>query len=213
MALQVLIFDCDGVLIESVDAKTRAFRRIAEPYGKDAADRLVAYHDAHGGESRTKKLDWFFKEVLRRPPGEGEKEVMFANFVEYSLDEVLHCAAVPGVWDVLQKWHGKIPMYVASGAPHEELNDVLKEHDMARFFEEILGAPPGKAELLRTILARTGAHPSNVLMVGDSSTDMYAAEAVRCQFYGRGEYFRHTEYPWFDDLTKLNDFLEEIVAE
>ena len=38
MALSLIVFDCDGVLLESVDVKTRAFARIGEEYGAEARD-------------------------------------------------------------------------------------------------------------------------------------------------------------------------------
>ena len=31
MALSLIVFDCDGVILESVDAKTKAFGQVAEP--------------------------------------------------------------------------------------------------------------------------------------------------------------------------------------
>lgn len=37
MALKCLVFDCDGVILDSVPVKTRAFARLAEPYGEEAA--------------------------------------------------------------------------------------------------------------------------------------------------------------------------------
>ena len=36
MALKCLVFDCDGVILDSVPVKTRAFARLAEPYGEEA---------------------------------------------------------------------------------------------------------------------------------------------------------------------------------
>ena len=33
MALSLIVFDCDGVILESVDAKTKAFGQVAEPLG------------------------------------------------------------------------------------------------------------------------------------------------------------------------------------
>ena len=33
MALSLIVFDCDGVILESVDAKTKAFAQVAEPLG------------------------------------------------------------------------------------------------------------------------------------------------------------------------------------
>lgn len=44
MALSLIVFDCDGVILESVDAKTKAFAQVAEPLGAEARDRLVLYH-------------------------------------------------------------------------------------------------------------------------------------------------------------------------
>ena len=40
MALSLIVFDCDGVILESVDAKTKAFGQVAEPLGAEARDRL-----------------------------------------------------------------------------------------------------------------------------------------------------------------------------
>ena len=44
MALSLIVFDCDGVILESVDAKTKAFGQAAEPLGAEARDRLLLYH-------------------------------------------------------------------------------------------------------------------------------------------------------------------------
>ena len=49
MALSLIVFDCDGVILESVDAKTKAFGQVAEPLGAEARDRLLLYHTLHGG--------------------------------------------------------------------------------------------------------------------------------------------------------------------
>ena len=51
MALSLIVFDCDGVILESVDAKTKAFAQVAEPLGAEARDRLVLYHTLHGGKN------------------------------------------------------------------------------------------------------------------------------------------------------------------
>ncbi|MEF2808822.1 MAG: HAD family hydrolase, partial [Desulfovibrio sp.] len=44
MSLACIVFDCDGVILDSVPTKTRAFARLAEPYGAEARDRFVMYH-------------------------------------------------------------------------------------------------------------------------------------------------------------------------
>ena len=66
MALSLIVFDCDGVILESVDAKTKAFAQVAEPLGAEARDRLVLYHTLHGGVSRREKFAWLYREVFHR---------------------------------------------------------------------------------------------------------------------------------------------------
>ena len=213
MALSLIVFDCDGVLLESVDVKTRAFARIGGEYGAEARDRLVAHHVMHGGVSRYRKFEWLYREVLGRSISEEELEALNEKFVRYAYDEVMRCPMVPGAQETLDRWHGRVPMCVASGAPHVELNQVLEARGLSRYFVGIKGSPPGKADLLRNIVVETGARPSDSIMVGDAGTDQYAAETVRTRFYGRGEYFKHSGYPWHDDLTRLNDYLEELFVE
>ena len=213
MALSLIVFDCDGVILESVDVKTQAFARIGAEFGQEARDRLVAYHRIHGGVSRYKKFEWFYREVLGRTISKEEMETLGEKFAAHAYAEVMRCPLVPGVREVLDHWHGRTPMYVASGAPHAELMTILAERGLDRFFAGIHGSPPGKAELLRGIVAGLRVHPSDAIMIGDSMTDQYAAEAAQTRFYGRGEYFRHSGYPWHEDLTRLNEHLEELSAE
>ena len=212
MALSLIMFDCDGVILESLNAKTQAFVRIASEFGEAGAE-LVRYHMSHGGTSRLKKFEWFYKEVLGRDITPEESAGLNDKFVEYALAEVRRSPLVPGVQEVLDAWTGRVPMYVASGAPHEELLFILQERKLDHYFQGIYGSPPAKTEILRIILRETNIPPADALMIGDADTDRYAAEAVRTRFYGRGEYFKHSGHPWHHDLTRLNAYLEELHSE
>ena len=158
MALKCLVFDCDGVILDSVPVKTRAFARLAEPYGEEARDRFVMYHTVHGGVSRYKKFEWFFREILDREITPVESEEWGRRFAEYALDEVRRCELIPGIARVLEHWQGKLPLYVCSGAPHEELNFILKERGLDSCFTGIYGSPPSKAKLLAMIVDKACAH-------------------------------------------------------
>ena len=210
MALSCLIFDCDGVILESVPVKTRALARLAEPFGPEAVDRLLMYHKAHGGVSRYKKFEWLYREVLGREITRAELEDLGRRFVELAFEEVCRCDLVPGVEAVLTRWQGRTPMYVCSGAPHEELNVILEGRGLHHYFAGIFGSPPAKTELLREIIRLAGVDPASAVMVGDSVTDLDAAEAVGTLFYGRGGELRGGSFPWGEDLTGLNAWLEAL---
>lgn len=205
--LQCLAFDCDGVLLDSVPVKTRAFARIAEPYGAEARDRFVMYHTVHGGVSRYKKFEWLYREVLGREITPEESAELGRKFAEYALDEVRRCPMIAGAEDVLRRWHGALPMYVCSGAPQEELELVLRERGLTGFFDGIFGSPPAKAEVLARAVSLAGVLPEECLMVGDAPTDRHAAETVGALFYGVGPEVRGNDIPWGQDLTGLNDWI------
>ena len=209
MAIQCLVFDCDGVILDSVPVKTRAFRRLAEPYGEEAADRFEMYHARHGGVSRYKKFEWFFQEVLGREIHPDESREWGKKFEAYALEEVRKCPMIPGAMEVLEKWRGELPMYVCSGAPNEEVNLILDERGLSRFFEQICGTPPAKAQLLDEIARSTVFDPAGIVMVGDATTDLDAAEKVGTQFYGIGQELRGGAFPWSENLKKFNAWVAE----
>ena len=208
MPLALIVFDCDGVLLESVDAKTHAFARVAERYGAEARDRLALYHRLHGGVSRYEKFAWLFREVLHREITQPEMDELCGLFVRYGLENVLNAPMVPGALQVLQTWKGRVPMYVCSGTPTEELRDILEKRGLAQYFTGIYGTPPAKAERLAMIVREAGVDPADTVMVGDAGTDMQAAESVETRFYGRGRDFDGSGYAWSEDLTELNAWLE-----
>lgn len=211
MALELIVFDCDGVILESLDIKTLAFHRVGLDYGQEAADRLVMHHRMHGGVSRYEKFAWLYDNFVGRPITEEEKKALNEKFVAIALEEITRCALVKGMQEVLDAWQGRLPMYVASGAPQEELAFVLERRGLAPYFKGIFGYPPHKTALLRTIVEAEGADPGHVLMVGDSFTDQRAAEDVGTLFYGRGKEFLPSGHPWHEDMTRLNDYLESLV--
>ena len=210
MPLSCIIFDCDGVILESVSVKTRAFALLAEPFGSEAADRLVMYHRVHGGVSRYVKFAWLYREVLGRAITQAELAELGRSYAEIAFEEVCRCDLVPGVEDVLKCWHGRTPMYVCSGAPHEELNVILERRGLHHYFAGVYGSPPDKAELLRDIITLAGVDPASAVMVGDSVTDLDAAEAVGTLFYGRGDELKGGSFPWGTDLAGLNAWLESL---
>ena len=63
---KTLIFDCDGVILDSNRLKTQAFFEASKRYGKRAATKLVEYHLENGGVSRFKKFEYFFSDILKK---------------------------------------------------------------------------------------------------------------------------------------------------
>ena len=65
---QTLVFDCDGVLLNSNKIKTQAFYDVAKVYGHKPAQKLKDYHLKNGGISRYKKFEYLLISILRKSP-------------------------------------------------------------------------------------------------------------------------------------------------
>ena len=59
-----IIFDCDGVLLDSNKIKQDAFHLSAMPWGLKPAEDLLKYHITNGGISRHKKFHFFIESIL-----------------------------------------------------------------------------------------------------------------------------------------------------
>ena len=210
MGVRCIIFDCDGVILESVSVKNDAFARLGGDISPEAQEKLLQYHLANLGVSRFAKFAWLYHELYGRDITAEESGEMGTAFACYCLEAVQAAPFVPGFLDVLDRWQGVVPMYVASGTPQAELAQVLEMRGIVSRFAGIYGTPPEKKLLLEHIIADAGVSPGATIMVGDSSTDMRAAEHAGTLFYGRGSHFSRTRYPWHADLTQLNNYLEFI---
>ena len=203
LPISLLVFDCDGVILESVEVKTKAFGLTVEEHGSEAVDRLVEYHVKHGGVSRYKKFEWFYREVLGREITPSELRRLGERFKQLAFDGVLNAPMVAGALECIKTLHTQIRMYVASGAPQEELTAVLNARNLSRFFMGSYGSPPGKTELLQRILHQSENRPEKTIMVGDSATDLDAAQACGTLFFGIGKNFEKSGWPWAEDLHGL----------
>ena len=134
-------------------------------------------------------------------------DTLCGRFTRACIDGVLDAPMVAGAQACLDLLDGRLPMFVASGTPEDELRFVLDEKGLSGYFRGIRGTPPEKQYLLEGIIRDNGLDASEVLMVGDATTDLEAAQHCRTLFYGRGERFRDDRVPWGEDLTGLAVYL------
>lgn len=210
LRFDAIVFDFDGVLVESVDVKTRAFAALYEPYGPEVVQLVVAWHLAQGGVSRYEKFRHFHDAFLGRALAPAEEVELGERFSALVEEAVIAAAWVPGAREFLEGWHARLPLFVASGTPEEELLRIVARRGMARFFAGVAGAPRKKGAILRDFLGRSGVAPARVLMVGDAMTDFDGATEAGVSFLGiapAGANSFPAGVPVLPDLTGLAGFL------
>ena len=55
--IKAIIFDFDGVIVESINVKKEAFEKLYQKYGDEIVYKVIAHHMANGGMSRFEKIN------------------------------------------------------------------------------------------------------------------------------------------------------------
>lgn len=179
-----LIFDCDGVILDSNAVKTRAFHDAARPYGEAAADALVAHHVANGGISRYRKFAHFLDVIVPALAGAvvgPSLEQLLARYAALVRQGLLECAVAPGL-HALRAATPAARWLIVSGGDQAELREVFAERDLAALFDGgIFGSPDTKDDILHREV-QTGGLVFPALFFGDSKYDYQAARAAQLDF-------------------------------
>ena len=210
--IKAIIFDFDGVLVESVDVKTRAFARMFRDEGVDVVKKVVDYHLMNGGLSRIHKFKYYYEEILKCPLSEDKLNELCNTFSQLVIDEVINSPYVKGAREFLEKYHRAIDFYVASGTPEEELREIVRRRGMVEFFKDVFGSPRQKDEIARKIIEQNGYDLNEVVFIGDSITDLMGANGSGIRFIGRVSDSGDDTFAGKDvkAIKDLND-LEEII--
>lgn len=184
----VLVFDCDGVVLDSNKVKTEAFYQATLPYGETAAQAMVDYHVANGGVSRYKKFAHFLKQIA---PNHAKKrsyaeqspdlEALLRAYAGCVREGLLSCAVAPGL-EALRQRTPNARWLIVSGGDQAELRSVFVQRGIAAWFDGgIFGSPDTKDEILARELA-SGNIQKPALFLGDSKYDYQAASAAGLAF-------------------------------
>lgn len=185
MKWQAIFFDFDGVILDSVDVKTKAFAKMFEPYGPEIQEQVVQYHVENGGVSRFEKFRYYYENLLKRGISEEEIDKLSKEFSHLVVQGVIDSPFIEGAYETLEKLkEHSVLAYVVSGTPHDEINFVVKEKGLSGFFQEIHGSPRKKWEIAAEIVDRKGFIPSKCLFLGDAMSDYEAARKTGMQFLG-----------------------------
>ena len=177
-----IIFDCDGVILNSNFQKIEAYRNTAISYGasKIQAEDLVSYHVSLTGISRNIKFKYFLKEIM----GEHVIDSSMKKLVDTLNIEVItllkNCEVASGI-EKLKSHTKKSTWMVASGGDQEELRFLFKDKGIASFFEGgIYGSPSSKHQIVEEKMKDKNFLPT--LFLGDSLYDIQTAQKYKLDF-------------------------------
>ena len=219
MTVKAIIFDFDGVITESMDIKTQAFAYLFKDCKKEVVGKIIKLHLDNGGMSRYEKFKIIYKDYLNETLTKDEEKRLGESFSEFCYEKMLECPYVKGVERFLENNYKKYKLFIASGTPHEEMNKIVDERGLRKYFQGVWGSPKSKSEISKMILEKYNLKNDEIVFVGDAPTDYWGAEEAKIGFIARiipGEYnpFGTGEFKIkhiIGDLTSLDKTLNTIV--
>jgi len=198
-----VFFDFDGVIVESIAIKTAAFSSIYAPHGPDVLAAAVAHHEANEGISRLIKFRHCHKTLLGIDLDNDALDALAETYAAEVEDRVVACDGVNGATDFLARHHTRIPLFVVSGTPENELQRITDRRNLSVYFKEVRGSPASKETIVRELLDRYTLTPADSLFVGDAMADHRAAKLCGVPFIGRVAPQRKNPFP--DNSRIIND--------
>jgi HAD superfamily hydrolase (TIGR01509 family) len=183
--IQLIIFDCDGVLVDSEPITNRVFAQMLNELGiavtpEDMYERFV-------GQSMAKCCE-LIAGMLRRPVPEGFVEQYRAR-TDAALASQLK--AIPGIEATLDTIESiGVPYCVASNGTQEKMRTTLGITGLLARFEgrlfsvtEVANGKPAP-DLFLHAASRYGVAPSSCRVIEDTATGVTAAVAAGMSVYG-----------------------------
>lgn len=197
--------DFDGVVVESADIKTEAFYELYLPYGLDVAQKAKEYHLQFQGITRYKKIKEIHHQYLGEQLSEDGLHELSEAFSSIVLCKILICPLVDGIIEFLEKQQKEgVPVFLLSATPHEELLLITEQRNLSSYFQKQYGAPWTKPAAGEEIIVEYGLSRDKIIFIGDSPSDLDAAQKLGVKFLGR-----LTENPkpqWAGDYISIHSF-------
>ncbi|WP_435068146.1 HAD family hydrolase [Amycolatopsis thermoflava] len=175
---RAVVFDCDGLLLDTAAAWYTAFRTGAQALELELSDRQFAtLAGASVGAAAARIALW---------AGQSGETGRVAKMLDEALRTAVELrppAALPGALELVSTLAGRVPLAVASNAPSGVLSEVLSGAGLQPAFRAVVSAdevaaPKPAPDVYRATCRRLGADPRSSVALEDSAAGATAAQAA-----------------------------------
>lgn len=166
-AIKLIIFDYDGVIVDSFPVYHQIYELICRRFNKHWPADIEEFKTIYAGSSKE-----YYKNA-----GFSEQEILEATKIIKEELPKHEPAIYEGISETLSTLRGRYRLAVISSSPHEEVEQRLKAFGLYTYFDFVFGRPAHqlsrmvKTEYMRNVMADLGLEPSQVLLIGDRNVD------------------------------------------
>ena len=112
--LKGIIFDFDGVILESNQSKSDAFYSLYEKYGTEIALKVKNHHEENEGVSRFEKFKFYHKNFLNRKVTPQVINDLSNQFSDIVFEKVCNSPYVFGVRNFIRLASSKYKLFIST---------------------------------------------------------------------------------------------------
>mgnify|MGYP006399370073 CR=1 FL=1 len=172
-----LIFDCDGVILDSNELKIQAMETALVKSGcqNSQVSELSNLFRKNFGKSRFYHVSAFAKLINKDESWETQVLEYYSSMCR---ELYRNSDLTPGFLDFVSR--SKAKHFIASGSEQAELRSVFEEKGLSHHFEKIYGSPKKKSQIVSEVVKTFVG--KKFLMIGDAVSDYEAAKDNNIDF-------------------------------
>ena len=182
--IKAIIFDFDGVILDSTKIKTDAFINIFKHKHSEYLPEILDHHHNHLGISRSNKLRIYFEDIIKIKLTNFKLQNFIQLFSDYCLNRILNCNFIPGARQFIVNNHKSYKFFISSGTPTKELKYICKYRKLDMYFHRIYGSPQKKSTHIKRIKKIYKLKSNEIIFLGDGMSDYKAAKENKLNFIG-----------------------------
>lgn len=171
-AVRAVVFDLDGVLVDSFEVMREAF---SIAYGEVVGDGQAPFDEYN------RHLGRYFPDIMRIM---GLPQGMQEPFVRESYRLASRVPVFAGVPELLRELRGRqVPTAVATGKAGERARSLLAQLGLIDLFDVVIGSdevrrPKPAPDMVSLAVSVLGVSAGQTVMVGDAVTDLHSARGA-----------------------------------
>ena len=182
--IKTIVFDFDGVILDSMRAKGEAFYELLKPFGEAVANQARQHHLANGGMDRFAKIQYYYDYFVQQNISRKLLMQKANEFGELTFDAVVKSPFVPGVKDFIKSIKADFDLHIVSAMPEKDLLMICEKINITQDFQSILGTPNSKVANFELLMQKYGYQNRQFLYIGDSVNDFKACQEAKVHFVG-----------------------------